>query len=184
MIITTGSLKFKKIKALKNSTLRPTSNKVRQAIFNILRHKLKMDEWKQTAFMLDAFAGTGAVSFEALSRGVSESTLIEKDFASFKNLSDNVGFLKVSQKVKIINDDFFNIRSLPHKYKLIYLDPPYYKKLIFPAIEKIYDINILDGNSIIVCETEKNYEFPHKLKKFTLFSKTYSTVKLTFLKYI
>ena len=83
MIITTGSLKFKKIKALKNSTLRPTSNKVRQAIFNILRHKLKMDEWKQTAFMLDAFAGTGAVSFEALSRGVSESTLIEKDFASF-----------------------------------------------------------------------------------------------------
>ena len=143
-----------------------------------------MDEWKQTAFMLDAFAGTGAVSFEALSRGVSESTLIEKDFASFKNLTDNVGFLKVSQKVKIINDDFFNIRSLPHKYKLIYLDPPYYKKLIFPAIEKIYDINILDGNSIIVCETEKNYEFPHKLKKFTLFSKTYSTVKLTFLKYI
>ena len=51
MIITTGTLKFKKIKALKNSTLRPTSNKVRQAIFNILRHKLKMDEWKQTAFM-------------------------------------------------------------------------------------------------------------------------------------
>ena len=184
MIITTGSLKFKKIKALKNSTLRPTSNKVRQAIFNILRHKLKMDEWKQTAFMLDAFAGTGVVSFEAISRGVCESTLIEKDFTSFKNLKDNAGFLKVSQKVKIINEDFFNIKSLPYKYKLIYLDPPYYKKLIFPSIEKIYDINILDGNSIIVCETEKNCEFPDKLKKYTLFTKAYSTVKLTFLKYI
>ena len=108
MIITTGSLKFKKIKALKNSNSRPTSNKVRQALFNILRHKLKMDEWKQTAFMLDAFAGTGVVSFEAISRGVCESTLIEKDFTSFKNLKDNAGFLKVSQKVKIINEDFFN----------------------------------------------------------------------------
>ena len=136
MIITTGSLKFKKIKALKNSTLRPTSNKVRQAIFNILRHKLKMDEWKQTAFMLDAFAGTGAVSLRVY-LGVSLSQpLIEKDFASFKNLSDNVGFLKVSQKVKIINDDFFNIRSLPHKYKLIYLDPPYYKNLFFLQLRR------------------------------------------------
>ena len=113
MIITTGTLKFKKIKALKNSTSRPTSNKVRQAIFNILRYKLKMDEWKQTAFMLDAFAGTGVVSFEALSRGVYESTLIEKDFTNFKNLKDNADFESFSKSKKIINKDFLILSHYP-----------------------------------------------------------------------
>ena len=66
MIITSGILKFKKIKSIKNKNLRPTSNKIRQAIFNVLTHKLDLDSWKEKSFMLDAFAGTGIVSFEAI----------------------------------------------------------------------------------------------------------------------
>ena len=64
---------------IKNKNLRPTSNKIRQAIFNVLTHKLDLDSWKEKSFMLDAFAGTGIVSFEAISRGLFSTTLVEKD---------------------------------------------------------------------------------------------------------
>ena len=55
MIISTGSLKFKKVKSIKNTGLRPTSSKIREAIFNILIHKLELDKWKSEGYMLDAF---------------------------------------------------------------------------------------------------------------------------------
>ena len=71
MIITAGSLKSKKIYSIKNRVLRPTLNKIRQAIFNILLHSLDLDKWKKESYMLDAFAGTGIVSFEAISRALS-----------------------------------------------------------------------------------------------------------------
>ena len=183
MIITTGSLKFKKISSIKNSNLRPTSNKVRQAIFNILKHKLDMDVWKKKSCMLDAFAGTGIVAFEAISRGFAKTTLIEKDKKNFKKLLENASNLNLSQQVNIINDDFLNIRNLPCKYKLVYLDPPYYKNIINQAVEKILDIKILDTNSIIVCETEGSFNFEDKIKKLKNFSKTYGSVKLTFIVY-
>ena len=64
MIISTGSLKFKKVKSIKNTVLRPTSSKIREAIFNILIHKLELDKWKSEGYMLDAFAGTGIVSLK------------------------------------------------------------------------------------------------------------------------
>ena len=77
MIITTGILKFKRISTIKNNNLRPTSNKVRQAIFNVLKHKFEMDAWKKKSCMLDAFAGTGIVALEALSRGFVNTTLVD-----------------------------------------------------------------------------------------------------------
>ena len=183
MIITTGTLKYKRISAIKNNNLRPTSNKARQAIFNVLKHKLGMDAWKKKSCMLDAFAGTGIVAIEALSRGLANTTLIEKDIKNFKKLEENINNLNISQKVKLINDDFFNIKNFPYKYKLVYLDPPYYKNLINLALEKILDIKILEKNSIIICDTEKGFNFDDKIKNYANFSKTYGAAKLTFLEY-
>ena len=97
MKITSGSLKSKKINSVKNIILRPTSNKVRQAIFNILLHSLDLDKWKKESYMLDAFAGTGIVSFEAISRGIFHSTLIEKDLEIYNTLLDNIKNLNINK---------------------------------------------------------------------------------------
>ena len=94
MIITAGSLKLKKIKSLNNVILRPTSNKIRQAIFNILIHSLDLENWKNKSYMLDAFAGTGIVSFEAISRGILHSTLVEKNMEIYDFLLNNIKNLK------------------------------------------------------------------------------------------
>ncbi|MBF96192.1 MAG: Ribosomal RNA small subunit methyltransferase D [Alphaproteobacteria bacterium MarineAlpha9_Bin4] len=184
MIISSGSLKFKKITTIKGKSLRPTSNKVRQAIFNILKHKLNMDKWKSQSFMLDAFAGTGIVAFEALSRGLLNATLIEKERKTFTHLVENVNNLGLSKRVNTINDNFLKIKNFSYKYKLIYLDPPYYKDIINQSLEKIMDMKLLEKKSIIICETEKNFNFDENKKKYIIFNKIYGVVKLTFFKYI
>ena len=183
MIITTGSLKFRKINSVKNSNLRPTHNKVRQAVFNILKHRLSMDIWIQNSNILDAFAGTGIIGFEALSRGIEKLTFVEKDKKIFDAILQNAKTLNISNKVFALNEDFLNLQSLPYKYRLVYLDPPFYKNLINSSLEKILDIDILEKNSIIVCETEKIFDFQPKEKKNIFFSRVYGAVKLTFLLY-
>ena len=183
MIITTGSLKFKNIKTFKKPDLRPTSSKVRQALFNILRHKFKVNQWKGDIFFLDAFAGTGIVSFEALSRGIFKVTMIEKDLFSYKKILENINYLKVLEKTTILNEDFFKVNFFPYRYHLVYLDPPYYKNLASLAIDKIIDCGILKEKGLIICETEKSFKFNSKIDKYVDYTKAYGSIKLTFLKY-
>ena len=181
MIISTGSLKFKKVKSIKNNYLRPTSSKIRQAIFNILSHKLELDKWKNKSYMLDAFAGTGIVSFEAISRGFYHSTLIEKDLHIYDALLENIKNLDVFNNTKTINDSFFNLKSFPFKYKLVFLDPPYNSNLINPAIEFVTDIRILEKKSLLICETEKKFQINNQFIKYIKYEKSYGKVKLLFL---
>ena len=181
MIITAGSLKLKKIRSVNNIILRPTSNKIRQAIFNILIHSLDLETWKNKSYMLDAFAGTGIVSFEALSRGIMHSTLIEKDVEIYHNLLDNIKSLNIYNNTHTINENFFNIKKLPYKYSLVFLDPPYNKGILNFAIELINDLKILQKKSLLICETEKNFQLNTKFRKFIKYEKDYGRIKLIFL---
>ena len=181
MIITAGSLKLKKVKSIKNILLRPTSNKIRQAIFNILIHKLEFNEWKNKNYMLDAFAGTGIVSFEALSRGVFHCTLIEKNIKIYNTILSNIKSLNINNSTHAINKNFFNLKKLPYKYKLIFLDPPYNEGLLDPAIEFIFDLKLLTKNAFLICETEKKSQLKPTLNKYIKYEKTYGSIKVIFL---
>ena len=181
MIITAGSLKLKKIRSVNNIILRPTSNKIRQAIFNILIHSFDLENWKNKSYMLDAFAGTGIVSFEALSRGIMHSTLVEKNMEIYDSLLDNIKNLNINNNTYTINENFFNIKSLPYKYNLVFLDPPYNKGALNHAIDLINDLKILQKKSILICETEKNFQLKTKFSKFVKKEKYYGRVKLIFL---
>ena len=70
MVVTGGTFRSRKIVTINSNHLRPTSNKVRQSIFNVLVHKFNFNSWKADEAMLDAFAGSGAVTIEAISRGI------------------------------------------------------------------------------------------------------------------
>ena len=183
MIITAGTLKFKRVSLSKKSRLRPTSNKVRQALFNILKHKFDMQRWQKNFTMLDAFAGSGIVSFEAFSRGVSHITLVEKDPKVFFRLQENIRRFQLCSRINALNEDFLNIKNLAFKYKLVYLDPPYNKNIANAALDKIMDINILKKDSIIIIETEKNFIIKNSMQKYIIYTKLYGNIKLNFLRY-
>ena len=184
MKITTGIYKFKKIHTLKSHKLRPTSNKIRNAVFNILVNKYMMSSWSTKAHLLDAFSGSGVVAIEGLSRNISKATLIEADSAIFENLQKNVEELNLKKKVNLINDDFFNTSLTKNKYFIVYLDPPYLKNFTNLAIKKILDEKALKKGGIIVSETDKNYAYNKYFNQYISTQKKYGNTLITFFKFL
>ena len=181
MLITGGKFKSRKISTIRNNIVRPTSNKVRQSIFNVLIHRFEFNNWRYRNQMLDAFAGSGIISFESISRNIRKSTLIEEDDVVYKNILINVRELNLEDKVTIFNKSFFDIISFDTKFKLFYLDPPYYKNLCNTSLEKIFDEKLYKKKAIIVCETEKSFKFNLSFKKYLIFNKIYGSIKISYL---
>ena len=184
MKITTGIYKFKKIHTLKSNKLRPTSNKIRNAVFNILVNKYMMSTWSTKAHLLDAFSGSGIIAIEGLSRNINKATLIEADSAIFENLQKNVEELNLKKKVNLINDDFFNISLTKNEFFIVYLDPPYLKNFTNLAIKKILDERALKKGAIIISETYKNYKYDEDLNQYISTQKKYGNTLITFLKFL
>ncbi len=184
MIITTGIYKFKKIYTLKSNKLRPTSNKIRNAVFNILVNKYMMSNWSAEEHLLDAFTGSGIVAIEGLSRNISKATLIEADSKIFENLKKNIEALDLKKKVNLINDDFFNTRLTKNEYFLVYLDPPYLKNFTNLAIKKILDEKALKKGAIIISETNINHKYDKYLNQYISTQKKYGNTLITFFKFL
>ncbi len=183
MKITTGKYKFKEIKSIKNDKLRPTTNKIRNAVFNILVNRYGLIKWAKDGHLLDAFSGTGIIALEGFSRNIAKATLIESDSIIFENLKENIKSFNLIKKVKLINSDFFNIRLSKNEYSIVYLDPPYLSNYNSLAIKKILDEQSLKQNAIVVSETKKNHEYTNDLCKHIKIIKQYGNTTITFFKF-
>jgi len=121
MRILSGSVRGKKLLSPDDLPLRPTSNKVRAAIFNIIRFQIPGSHF------LDLFAGTGAVGLNALSEGASSVTFVEKNWKCIHAIEKNIVLSHFETKARIVKEPverFFQWESL-EKYNFIFLDPPY-----------------------------------------------------------
>tara|TARA_B100001989_G_C24380769_1_gene384177 strand:- start:93 stop:647 length:555 start_codon:yes stop_codon:yes gene_type:complete len=183
MKINTGIYKFKNILTPKNNKLRPTSNKVRNAVFNILINKYMMTDWSSNAHLLDAFCGSGIITIEALSRNIKRATSIESDTFIFKSIQKNIEELNLTEKVKLINNDFFNTNLTKNEFSIVYLDPPYLSNHTNLAIKKILDEKALKKDAIIVSETNKNYKYDQYLHKYITTQKKYGNTSISFFKF-
>nr|AAR38488.1 methyltransferase, putative [uncultured marine bacterium 583] len=129
--------------------LRPTSGKIRETLFNWLQ----FDIINKTA--LDPFAGSGALSLEAISRGAKEVYVIEKDKVVYEKLKYNFKLLDRDQYT-IINEDAMIYLAKPSKqsFDLVFLDPPFAKNLLIQTIEKLSNNNYINSQSQIYIESE------------------------------
>ena len=129
--------------------LRPTPGKIRETLFNWLQFNIR------NKTVLDPFAGSGALSLEAISRGAKEVYLIEKDRKVFKKLSSNFEFLN-SDQYTIINEDAMIHLDKARKmsFDLVLLDPPFAKNLLLKTIEKLSTNNYINSQSQIYIESE------------------------------
>jgi len=123
MRIVAGSLKGRRLDGPTWDGLRPTSDALRETLFNVLGPTLV------GARVLDAFAGTGAVGIEALSRGAAAVTFIEQDLRAISLLKRNIAHAGVENACAIIRDDFMKPRAQRidalSRFDLVFLDPPY-----------------------------------------------------------
>lgn len=124
MRITGGELRGRSIQTLKGQQTRPTSSKVREAVFNILRDHLPGSRW------LDLFGGSGIMGIEALSRGAAHATFVESSPAAFLVLKSNLQRLGLMDRVTLMRGDALMFLRRTHLvFDLAYVDPPWGKNL-------------------------------------------------------
>jgi 16S rRNA (guanine966-N2)-methyltransferase len=157
--IISGRFRGRKLPVLDVQGLRPTTDKNKEMLFSWLM------PYTTDARCLDAFAGSGGLGFEALSRYAKSCTFIELDKNVAKNVAGNIQLLGLSdQQAKIIQDNTLNsVNNLSQPYELIFLDPPFHQNILPEMIKRIAEKALLaiDGVIYIECEGQGiNYSVP------------------------
>lgn len=151
MRIIGGIAKGRKLANFSNSKVRPTSDRVKESIFNILPHNL------YNMVVLDLFAGTGNLGLEALSRGAKEAVFIDNNTASL--IKKNITICGFENSCEIIPKDVIIGIKILHKRKekfdIIFIDPPYNTTLIYNVLEEISKSCLCHSESIIIFEDFK-----------------------------
>ena len=152
--ICAGRFKGKRLCLPPNEITRPTSDRLRQAVFNILTNILSFEELN----VLDGFAGSGALGLEALSRGANKATFCEINPLAGVNLNKNItSILNVSTYTVSVVKNFFQLRSST-PFDLVFLDPPYGESLEYKALQYLSDNKLLAKDSTIIIEQKKGME--------------------------
>lgn len=155
-----GSAKGRNLLSPKSKNIRPTTDRVKQFIFDCLGDVQKCE-------VLDIFAGSGGLGIESLSRGASSTIFVENSFLSLQAIKKNLELTKLSEKAKILKLDFQKaLKSLSRsgkKFNLIFADPPYDKCYENLILENIISGNLLTKNGILVLE-HSNIDFETELK--------------------
>ena len=155
MRIIAGAWRGRTIEAPPAQTTRPTADRVRQALFDMLAHAPWADPWPDCA-VLDAFAGSGALGLEALSRGAARAVFLETDRAALVSLRANVAALDAGARTAIVAADATGA-TLPAvaagDCTLVFLDPPYHLDLIAPAMSALRRNGWIAPGALIVAET-------------------------------
>lgn len=159
--IISGELKHRQLNFPYNiEGLRPTPDRVRETLFNWLAPYL------EDAKCLDAFAGSGALGIEALSRGANHVVFVDQDASVISNLKENLQKLAVFEKATITRADFSKASLSSTPFDIIFLDPPFEKNLLITSLDKLWQNKLLKNNTLIYFEWEENLtpNFPPYIK--------------------
>ena len=152
MRIVGGRLKGRVLKSPMTDAIRPTSDRLRESLFNILAHAY--DEPCAGARVIDLFAGTGALGFEALSRGASFAVMVDQDAEADALIRANAEALGLSGSARILRRDARKLGEAPAggRFSLALLDPPYGKDLAPPALMALRDGGWLAKDALVIVE--------------------------------
>jgi len=184
MRIVGGQHKGKKLFTPKSDQTRPTSDRVREALFNRLSHGL--DEFQlEGARILDLFAGTGALGLEALSRGGSFAFFIENNVEARGLIRQNIEHLQRTGHTKLFRRDATNLGPLKRQapFDLIFLDPPYNKGLGEKALQSAITGQWLNKNALIILEEAKQATITWPEEITPLDTRTFGDTTIHFARY-
>ncbi|MFZ5943793.1 MAG: 16S rRNA (guanine(966)-N(2))-methyltransferase RsmD [Bacillota bacterium] len=178
MRIIAGICRGKKLKSVKGTKTRPTADRVKEAVFNVLGPRIF------DANFLDLFSGTGSIGIEALSRGAEFAYFVEEDRNALQVIKENIQGCAMEEKSKILPLDW--VKALNNmeniiKFHLVYMDPPYKLEIIEQLLEKLVEKNLLNENGIVIAETSANAQTPSGFKNLTwVREKRYGDTKITY----
>lgn len=171
MKITSGEFKYRNIEVPRG--IRPTTEKVREAVFSMIR------EWIPGACVLDLFAGSGAMGLEALSRGAGKCWFSELSRQNFRVLLGNIENCRAEDRCVAMNCDFkAAIERIRDRLDIVIMDPPYEQLDYYPAaFELLLERGLLDEGSIIVAEHLYDNKLPESYGRMVRFKeKKYGSI--------
>ena len=179
MRIIAGTCRGRILKAVKGQKTRPTADRVKEAIFNVLAHRVEGTNF------LDLFGGTGNIGLEALSRGARQVAFVEKYSGALKVLKANVNECGFTDNVHIFPVDAFKaieiFKEKNYRFNIIFLDPPYEFKFLEELIARVVDNELLLEQGIVVVETDKNTNLPTSFKNLIkVRENVYGDTKITY----
>ena len=145
MRVITGTARGRRLQEPSNMDIRPTTDQVKEALFNIVQFDVEGRR------VLDLFAGTGQLGIEALSRGAKSVTFVDESAEAVKIVKANLEHCKLQGEV--VRSDSISYLKRCGKFDLIFIDPPYAADLMEKALESIIKFDILADGGIIICET-------------------------------
>ncbi len=175
MRIIAGMRRGMKLKAPEGMGTRPTTDRVKESVFNLIQFHFPTD------CVLDLFAGSGALGIEALSRGAKHCVFLDADRNAAALVRENLHSARFENEATVMEQTAEAYLAQCHQvFDVIFLDPPYNKGLLLPVIKTIYERNLLKENGIIVIETERGGEpVPdtyYSMKKSVVYGKTAITI--------
>ena len=148
MRIIAGIKRGHKLFDFSGQDIRPTTDRVKESMFNLIQ------DFVADSTVLDLFGGSGALTFEALSRGAKKGTIVDIDKNSVAVINKNKNALGFDNADVLNCDALGFLQRAKEKFSLIFLDPPYNKGFIVPIIEQIVKNNLLSDHGIIVLESD------------------------------
>ncbi len=186
MRITGGSLKGRRLVCPRGLKVRPTSDRVREALFQIAQ--VRFGQPAPGFWVLDLFCGSGALGLEAISRGADGALMVDSSRRSLSQALENAGAMGVGERVQAVRFNlargevsrfFLSIRKNMAKaegmgegqwgpFGMVFMDPPYGRGLLQPLIQAICQAELLHDSGVLICEAGKGEELPRRFEKDSL----------------
>ncbi|WP_458119223.1 16S rRNA (guanine(966)-N(2))-methyltransferase RsmD [Paenibacillus sp. Z6-24] len=164
MRVISGSAKGRPLKAVPGNGTRPTTDKVKEAIFSII------GPYFEGGTVLDLFAGTGGLGIEALSRGMERGIFIDMEYKSIEVVKGNLKAASLSDQAEVYRNEAGRaLKVLAKKdaaFDLVFLDPPYRMKNGTELMTEMHERHLLNRGATIVLEFESSHRYPEELKHF------------------
>ncbi|ACF13664.1 methyltransferase [Chloroherpeton thalassium ATCC 35110] len=175
MRIIAGKYKSRVIQTVSSHTVRPTTGRVRQTIFDLLAHRFDFE----AAHVLDLFAGSGILGFEALSRGAEHATFVEQDAKTLKTLTASAAALSVEHQTNLLRTDAFRfLQKTTDSFDLIFCDPPYRLEKLEQLAKLVFEKRLLKEHGFFILEHHSSLSFAQE--PYFDFEKTFGTTHVSF----
>lgn len=170
MRVITGIARGKRLVTPDGKDVRPTSDKVKEALFSALQFDIEGRR------VLDLFAGSGQLGIEALSRGAKSATFVDNSKASISIIKKNLELTGLTENSKVYTADYSSfIAMCRDTFDIIFLDPPYEEGLLLPAIKAV--LPLMSDFGILVCEYPPHVEIPEEIGGISIY-RTYRYGKI------
>lgn len=183
MRVIAGEFKGRRLTSLSGDNTRPTSDKIKGSIFNMIGPYFDGEK------VLDLYSGSGNLAIEAVSRGCEKAYCFDNHFKAIKVIQENIKLTKKEKSFVVTKMDAEKavewLHDKGHSFDLVFLDPPYAKQIIEKQVEKMLELSLIEPFGYVICEMDKIVDLPDSIGQLTrIKAQSYGATKVNIYQFL